>query len=352
MVAALLKVAPSTIKAETQFGELPLHLAVEMGATPEVINLLLVNYYPAIHIADNSGRTPMQIILEADAFNMDDHKFTQESLKNAHINLLTIEAQWQAKLDAMAAQHEAHVRQMEMAHQDAIQVEKEHQRNLQKQLARVEGHVQQYKEERRSLDRTLSTHHVEKGTWLEMLETKEETLEDLIKKIENKDQELLRVRSQLHERSDKVLELLDRVEVLEGDLCNITLLHNNSISASMRQAETDIKRMMESQAMLAGTLQGQSRGLALLLRERGIVLPPPPPPPVVTGQVAGQHQDDTAMEEVSAAAAQAATAAIKQAEYEVYEHDVYKEMEEEILQQESTLEHAVSSEEKKDHEDL
>ena len=38
----------------------------------------------------------------------------------------------------------------------------------------VEGHVQQYKEERKSLERTLSSHHVEKGTWLEMLETKED----------------------------------------------------------------------------------------------------------------------------------------------------------------------------------
>ncbi len=313
-----------------------------------MINLLLVNFYPAIHVEDNSGRTPMQIILEADAFNIDDHKFTQESLKNAHTNLLNIEAHWQAKLDAMAAQHEAHVRQIEAAHQDAIRVEKEHQRNLQKQLARVEGHVQQYKEERKSLERTLSSHHVEKGTWREILETKEETLDEMIKKIEDKDQELVRVRSALQERSDEVLQLVDRVEMLEGDLCNITLLHNNSISASMRQAEIDINRMMESQAVLAGKLQGQSRGLALLLRERGIALPPPPPPPVVTAQ----HKDDTAMEEVSAAAAQAATAAINQAEYEVYEHDVYKEMEQEILQQESTLEHAVSSEEKKDQEDL
>ena len=334
----------------TQFGELPLHLAVEMGATPEVINLLLVNYYPGIHVEDNSGRTPMQIILEADAFNIDDHKFTQESLKNAHTNLLNIEAHWQGKLDALAAQHERDVRQIEAAHQDAIRAEKEHQRNLQKQLARVEGHVQQYKEERKSLERTLSSHHVEKGTWREILETKEETLDAMIKKIEDKDQELMRMRSELQLRSEeiRILQLADRVEMLEGDLCNITLLHNNSISVSMRQAETDINRMMQSQTILAGMLQGQSQGLALLLKERGIALAPPPPPPVVRAE----HKDDTAMEEASAAAAQAATAAINQAEYEVYEKDVYKEMEQEILQQESTLEHAASSEEKKDQEDL
>jgi hypothetical protein len=72
--------------------------------------------------------------------------------------------------------------------------------------------------------------------------------------------------------------------MLEGDLCNITLLHNNSISCINDEAEIDINRMMESQAVLAGKSQAQSRGLALLLRERGIALPPPPPPPVVTAQ--------------------------------------------------------------------
>ena len=54
------------------------------------------------------------------------------------------------------------------------------------------------------------------------------------------------------------------------------------------------------------------------------------------------------MAAVSAAAAQAARAAITQAEVEVYEKDVMSEMEREILRQESTMENAILSQEKID----
>lgn len=331
--------------ATTQFGELPLHLAVEMGAAPEVVNLLLVNYFPGIHVQDNSGRTPMQINLEADFFHIEDHKYVYESLKNAHHTLEDMDRQWQQKLDQQAAQHEAHVRQLQEEHAKAMQGEKETQLNLHKELARVEGQVQQYQEERKALERTLSSHHVEKGAWREILETKEETVEDLIHKIQDKEKHMTSLKATLNAKSNECVSLSKRVEMLEGDLRNITLLQQDEVAASMRRLEDDFQRIMKSQAILGGKLHGQSRGLALLLEERGILLPPPPPPPPPVLET-NLHQDDTAMEAVSAAAARAARAAITQAEVEVYEKDVLSEMELEILQQESTLEHATMSREK------
>lgn len=351
LVASLLKAVPSSIQAATQFGELPLHLAVEMGAAPEVVNLLLVNYFPSIHVQDNSGRTPMQINLEADFFHIEDHKYIHESLRNADRTLVALEGQWQAKLDAQAVQHEAQLRQLEATHDAAMQIEKENQSNLRKQLARVDGHLQQYKEERKSLERTLSSHHVEKDTWLQIMESKEDTVEDLIKRIEDKEKDMTNLKGELQVKSDECLGLIERVEMLEDDLRNITLLHHDEVAVSMRRLEDDFQRILKSQAVLGGKLHGQSQGLALLLEERGIALPPPPPPPSPVLE-RDLHQDDTAMGEVSAAAAQAARAAIAQAEVEVYEKNVLSEMEREIHQQESTMEHANSPEEKKDSEEM
>ena len=322
-----------------------------MGAAPEVINLLLVNYFPSIHVQDNSGRTPMQINLEADFFHIEDHKYIHESLRNADSTLVAMEEQWQAKLDAQAAQYEMQLRQLHAEHDEAMQVEKENQRNLHKQLARLDGHLQQYKEERKSLERTLSSHHVEKGTWREILETKEETVGDLIKKIEDREDDVTKLKEQLQAKSDECLGLMDRVDMLEDDLRNITLLHHDEVAVAMRRLDDDFQRIVESQAILGGKLYGQSQGLTLLLEHRGILLPPPPPPPSPVLEM-DLHQDDTAMGEVSAAAAQAARAAIAQAEVEVYEKHVLSEMESEILQQESTMEHATSSEEKKDLKDM
>lgn len=345
-MAALLQAHPSSIVTSTHFGELPLHLAVEMGAAPEVINLLLVNFYPGIHVEDNSGRTPMQINLEADAFNMEDHMFIQESLTNAHHNLEKLEAIYQEKLDAQAAQHEEHIQQIMASHDESIRTEQENQSNLQQQLSRTEGNVQQYKEERKALEKTLTSHHVEKGTWQETLERKEETLDSLIQKIKDKDQETTALQQQLEIRSEETLDLMDRVETLEQDLRNITMLQQDSVAASMRRAEEDIQRMLASQSILAGRLQGQSQGLALLLQEREICWPPPPPPPpAAASALVGeeQHTDDRQMKDVSAAAAMAATAAITLAEYEEFEKDVFEEVEDEILQQESILENALAA---------
>ena len=153
------------------------------------------------------------------------------------------------------------------------------------------------------------------------------------------------LKATLNAKSNECVSLSKRVDMLEGDLRNITLLQQDEVAASMRRLEDDFQRIMKSQAILGGKLHGQSRGLALLLEERGILLPPPPPPPPPVLET-NLHQDDTAMEAVSAAAARAARAAITQAEVEVYEKDVLSEMELEILQQESTLEHASMSREK------
>ncbi len=318
-----------------------------MGAAPEVVNLLLVNYFPGIHVQDNSGRTPMQINLEADFFHIEDHKYIHESLRNAHRTLDAMNSQWQQTLDQQAAQHEAHVRQLQAAHAKAMQVEKETQNNLRKELARVEGHVQHYQEERKALERTLSSHHVEKGAWREILEAKEETVEELIQKIQDKEKHTTSLNADLQAKSNECLRLSERVEMLEDDLRNITLLQQDEVAAAMRRLEDDFQRILKTQAILGGKLHGQSRGLALLLEERGVLLPPPPPPPPPVLEK-DLHQDDTAMAAVSAAAAQAARAAITQAEVEVYEKDVMSEMEREILRQESTMEHAILSQEKID----
>ena len=99
-LAALLKAAPWSIEATTQFGELPLHLAVEMGAAPEVINLLIVHWYPSIRVMNNSCRTALQIVMEADAYHREDRIYVQESLRHAHTNLIAMEAEWRSEMDS------------------------------------------------------------------------------------------------------------------------------------------------------------------------------------------------------------------------------------------------------------
>eukprot|EP00545_Synedropsis_sp_CCMP1620_P005396 CAMPEP_0119026086 /NCGR_PEP_ID=MMETSP1176-20130426/34837_1 /TAXON_ID=265551 /ORGANISM="Synedropsis recta cf, Strain CCMP1620" /LENGTH=476 /DNA_ID=CAMNT_0006981743 /DNA_START=18 /DNA_END=1448 /DNA_ORIENTATION=+ len=342
LVAALLKAYPAAISQTTQFGELPIHLAVEMGAAPEVVNLLLVNYYEGIHMEDNGGRTAMTINAEADVLNIEDHTFVQESLKNAHNHLQAIEARWQQKLEKQSRDHQTNVEQIQVRHHDRIAEEKEAQKELQKQLVRTEGHVMQYKEERKALERTLSSHHVEKGEWADLLENKSMTMVNLTQKIEEKDEAVAALVTDLNIKTSYAHELENRVDVLERDLVNITLLQRDAIQKSLEQSEDDIQRMLASNSILQGQLQGQTQGLQLLLQERAIALPPP----VVEIKEEIFVPDDLLLEDVATEAARAASAAINQAQNEIYEKSVYQEMTESFGTQEQSF--TEEGEEKKD----
>jgi hypothetical protein len=64
LLVRMLELHPESASLKTQFGELPLHVAVETGSTPEVIHLLLMAYMEGVVMRDNSGRTPLQVCRE------------------------------------------------------------------------------------------------------------------------------------------------------------------------------------------------------------------------------------------------------------------------------------------------
>jgi hypothetical protein len=324
-----------------------LHLAVEMGAAPEVINLLIVHWYPSIRVLNNSCRTALQIVMEADAYHREDRMYVQESLRHAHTNLIAMESEWRTEMETMNKANQDYIRELEQRHESEIQFEKEQQLNLQKQLARVEGHLQQYKDERRSLERTLSSHHVEKGTWKEILETKEETLEELIRKIEGREKELNESQVLLQDKVNVIGQLQSRIHELENDLRNIVLFQHTKVYSSLQNSQLQLKSLQTAHDQLAGILQGQAQGLDLLLQKRH-VRPPTPPTPSPSPREKELKQSrniprqeiisQESLEAASAAAAEAAAAAIHYAEYERYEQRVFQEMEEEIQKREkSTL---------------
>ena len=235
---------------------------------------------------------------------------------------------------SMNKAHQDYIRELEIKHERDIRLEKDQQMNLQKQLARVEGHLQQYKEERRSLERTLSSHHVEKGTWKELLETKEETLEELIRKIEGREKELNVSQVQLQDKATVISQLQSRIYELEDDLRNIVLFQHTTVYSSLQQSQLQLKSVQASHDQLAGILQGQAQGLDLLLQKRHI-RPPTPPPLSPSSSKEKEARKlkipiqeiicQESMEAASAAAAEAAANAIHNAEKE---HRV--EMKEEI----------------------
>ena len=84
LVSSLFSSFPESAYLTTQFGELPLHLAVESGAAPEVVNLIMVANWEAIVTPDNSGRIPTDILDRGELLQLDDHRIVHESLSRCH----------------------------------------------------------------------------------------------------------------------------------------------------------------------------------------------------------------------------------------------------------------------------
>ncbi len=54
---------PDTIKVQTKYGNLPLHIALYMNASSDVIILLLQAYPKATEIPNNNGMLPLHYAL-------------------------------------------------------------------------------------------------------------------------------------------------------------------------------------------------------------------------------------------------------------------------------------------------
>ena len=118
-ISHLLSMYPAAAKLRTQFGELALHIAVESGSPPEVVNLLIVAHWPALVATDQSGRTPLSILQDSEMLALEDHKVVFESLTrsmetyqqilNRHeMDLESLKVTHAAGLVAIGSQHLVH----------------------------------------------------------------------------------------------------------------------------------------------------------------------------------------------------------------------------------------------------
>lgn len=258
----------------TQFGELPLHCAVECGATPEVVNLLLVNNYEGILACDASGRTPAQI-LKKDESTMDpnDYYHIQDSLTSAHDYLSHSNEKWEKKVEEIKLQHDKEMKQKETSFEEQTAAERKVIVHLQKKLSQSEGRVIQVRDERNSLEKTVSSHQLQREEWQEVLQQKQGNMAEMEKKLAEERRETERLRNVINDRDALVGSLQKRISMLEGDLRNVAVLQRDVIGATLQQVESDLRIMVESQQILQGQLKGQTRGLEVLASTRGIEIP-------------------------------------------------------------------------------
>lgn len=111
-LAKLLQAFPAAASRPTQFGELPLHLAVECGAEPCVVNQLALHHWAGVVQTDQSGRVALDILLEAAILDPAEQKAVHESLKASMATHAEIRRQQNADLEAVERQHRIGLRSL------------------------------------------------------------------------------------------------------------------------------------------------------------------------------------------------------------------------------------------------
>jgi hypothetical protein len=275
LISALLSTFPESSKSATQFGELPLHLAVECGAPPEVVNLLVAAHWLGITAVDQSGRTPLEILNDTEMLAMEDHKVVFDSLTRSQQTYDEIIKRHETEVDVMQRDHAKGLVGIRQEHDGDLQLEQEQQDNLVNEVDRLKELLAAAKKSNQIQQSKMDAVNAAETSWRDNNQMMKKRVSDL--ELRNQ-QEMDRVRSleQVIELKDHEISLMEgRVHELSADLQIIAAWQQKELVRSLDGTEQRIHDMVESYVSLRSQLDDQAGDMRTLLKERGIYLPSP-----------------------------------------------------------------------------
>ena len=271
-ISHLLSIYPAAAKQRTQFGELPLHLAVECGSPPEVVNLLIVAHWPAIVATDQSGRTPLSICQDAEMLTMEDHKVVYESLSRSMETYQQILNRHEMDLESLKATHAAGLNAIRRQHDDDLLVEQEQQEKLVQEVKRLkevldEANLTESKKSKRIEEATASNEALQR-----QVQSLQEELNQEQKRYQTQGQRLQVLEKTVKERSAKIDSLNKRIMQLQIDLKQIAAWQDQDLQVKINKSEETMQIMVEHFCGLTESLAHQNEKVRQILVDRGIPL--------------------------------------------------------------------------------
>lgn len=280
LISALLSVYPGAAQECTQFGELPLHLAVECGSPPEVVNLLVVAHWHGILKTDQSGRTPRAILLDSDGMlDLEDHKVVYESLLRSEDTYQIILQQHEQQVKTLQQRHASGILAMEQDHAADLKRQAEKYSKLQEQLKRSQMLLR--------ASELSDTHNVEKlqeqdrqaAIWQERVENLQEDLSQQICEMEEEQEMVRHLQQVLQQKNEHIEQLQNQVATLQGDLQSVVAWNDQVLQKKVQQTETKLQLFVREFLQLRDLQGERGENVKDLLTMRDIPIPVPPPPP-------------------------------------------------------------------------
>jgi hypothetical protein len=304
---------PESAYLTTHFGELPLHLAVESGAAPEVVNLIAVANWGAIVASDNSGRVPIDILAQGDLLSIDDNRIVYESLKRCYKAYTDVQKKAQDEKNEIKRKHEGQLTILHRQHQEALQREYETQETLLSDLKAQNSEIARMKKIDAAKDRLLMKAHDETISWKVEIQRFTETISKLHNDLLQEKQNVARLKEALKGRDDDIGRRDEVVQCLSNDLRAIALAYNRDNAKFVRATENAMRAMVSSQVALQKQLSGQANSIESLLSDRVIESIPRSNTSREEKEEFLDHEQPGESGEVASSLVAAAVAALKQA---------------------------------------
>lgn len=267
----LIATYPDAVKAVTQFGELPLHLAVECGASPGVVNLLAVSHWRGCHETDQSGRTPFEVLQENDLLlDPIEHKAVVDALSASAAAYEEIVNEHTEEIQKLREEHEVGLTAVRRQHDDDLAEEQDKQDKLLQQvqvlkqqlstanavIARQQVELHSYKSNEQIWKDHTNELEKERNKWMDLYNTEHDTVQELRTDVFNRDQ--------------RATELADQIVDLQTCIQRLANWHKTTVRKQVHKLKKSYDNAHNELLCFTKTLSDHNNDLQGLLEDIGI----------------------------------------------------------------------------------
>jgi len=261
----------------TQFDQLPLHIAVEFGAAPEVVNLLVVAYWDAIVAQDQSGRTPVELLDTSELLQQEEYRVVYESLSRCHTAYTNFQKAAAEEQNAIKRKHKATFAAVSKKHAEDLKRERDIQNDLKNEIQALQDMIISLQREIKSRDVTIDDMKAEQKAAALNEQRLKAYIADLNKDVAREKHHVALLLNTVEDKDAEIQRRDDRIQLLSGDLQAVLLMQEQDVAASLTKTERTMRAMVSSQIALQKELLGQADCLRELLEDRGIPAIAPSP---------------------------------------------------------------------------
>mmetsp|Transcript_33571 Transcript_33571/g.79161 ORF Transcript_33571/g.79161 Transcript_33571/m.79161 type:complete len:394 (-) Transcript_33571:2407-3588(-) len=273
LVSALLAVFPESASMTTNLGEYPLHLAVDKACAPEVVNLIIVANWEAVVAQDQAGRTPIDIIDQTELLELEANRIILESLQRGRKTYIEIQNLAHDEKANLLKKHAATCNAVSKKHEEDLKREYAKQSKLENEIEKLKKQIHELTERTDSKDHELQKHILAKNRWLETIRELEVEKSDQYQQLEKERVQIKVLLFQIEQKEEEIQRKDKKIDILSIDLKSIAISNETDILESLIETEQSMRTMVSNQIALQKLLSSKSKGLKVLLKQRGIDVP-------------------------------------------------------------------------------